>query len=269
MSYLPLEAHGDDSKFKSSDQEQADIAIQVILEFLNSFPAQMGTYVGEVYKLLSLISEKIKNVDTKYIALSTLPALINVAKLQQNINYLQLGKQIFSNLWEVFVSEQDPSYKAQYCCALQKTLEYSGPLFSKEELVSLLAKMEEELKKSEIRRQTILDNIDLEEEPNQEDVEQNIKLEHNIEDDFKIEIANLFGKIFESHKQVSLDLFYSLYKDHIIPCSNNPTSINLEYSVFLIDDSIEHLGTFLPADVLNSLYQILAKNFFFDFMEIK
>lgn len=62
-------------------------------------------------------------------------------------------------------------------------------------MAALITKMEEEIKKSEERRQRIMENIDVEEEC-PEVIEQNVKLEHNIEDDLKIEIANMFGKLF-------------------------------------------------------------------------
>lgn len=68
-------------------------------------------------------------------------------------------------------------------------------MFSQDELQTLVVKMEEEIRKSEERRQTIMENIDVEEEC-KEIIEDNVKMEHNIEDDLKIEIANMFGKLF-------------------------------------------------------------------------
>ena len=71
-------------------------------------------------------------------------------------------------------------------------------MFTQEELSTLITKMEEEIKKSEERRQRIMENIDVEEE-SKDVVEQNIQMEHTIEDDLKIEIANMFGKLFQAH----------------------------------------------------------------------
>lgn len=128
-------------------------------------------------------------------------------------------------------------------------MENAGPIFNQQEMMGLLIKMEEELAKSEERRVRILENIDDEEEK-QEDIEENVKMEHNIEDDLKIEIANMFGKILQAHKQDALPFFTKIYQTHIIPCIQNPTKINLEYALYLIDDSIEYIGQFLPEDVL-------------------
>jgi hypothetical protein len=44
-----------------------------------------------------------------------------------------------------------------------------------------------------------MEDID-EEEETRENIDFNIKCEHTLEDDFKLEIANLFGKVFLSHK---------------------------------------------------------------------
>lgn len=45
MSYLPLEQMGENSKFRSSDHEEADMSIQVINVFLAEYPLQMGPFV--------------------------------------------------------------------------------------------------------------------------------------------------------------------------------------------------------------------------------
>lgn len=78
---------------------------------------------------------------------------------------------------------------------MQQILENGGAMFTSEELQALVVKMEEEIRKSEERRQTIMENIDVEEEC-EENIKDNVKMEHNIEDDLKIEIANMFGKLF-------------------------------------------------------------------------
>lgn len=42
MTYHPLANMGENSKFRSSDHEEADMAIQVINVFLSEYPNQMG-----------------------------------------------------------------------------------------------------------------------------------------------------------------------------------------------------------------------------------
>lgn len=46
MASLPLESMGENSKFRSSDHEEADVAIQVISIFLHEYSVQMADYLG-------------------------------------------------------------------------------------------------------------------------------------------------------------------------------------------------------------------------------
>lgn len=48
MASLPLESMGENSKFRSSDHEEADVAIQVISIFLHEYSAQMADYLGDI-----------------------------------------------------------------------------------------------------------------------------------------------------------------------------------------------------------------------------
>ena len=57
-----------------------------------------------------------------------------------------------------------------------------------------------------------------------------------------------------------MKIFNHIYQNHIIPCIQNPTKINMEYALYLIDDSLEYLGQYLPVDVQNNFAQILIQN---------
>lgn len=82
-------------------------------------------------------------------------------------------------------------------------------------------------------------------------------MENQYEDEFKLEVANLFGKMFQSHKQKSIPLFEYLYVNHVQPCLSNPTDVNIEYAVFLIVDAVDYLGEFLPQQTLVQFNKIL------------
>lgn len=90
-----------------------------------------------------------------------------------------------------------------------------GEIFTQDELKSFVLKVEQELQKSEQRRKDFLLNIDEEEEIEAEAVENQKKMENQYEDEFKLEVANLFGKMFQSHKQKSIPLFEYLYVNHV------------------------------------------------------
>ena len=88
-------------------------------------------------------------------------------------------------------------------------------------------------------------DIDDEEEADPDMIEERKKMGEENEDQFKLEIANLFGKVFQSHKEKSMGLFEYLYKNHIIPSLSSGALINIEYGLFLVVDAIEHIGQFL------------------------
>lgn len=47
-----------------------------------------------------------------------------------------------------------------------------------------------------------------------------------------------------------MEMFEKIYTNHVLPCFNNPTKVNLEYALYLIDDSLEHLGEFFNETLL-------------------
>lgn len=257
MSSAPLLAKGQTTR--THETEEADIAIQVINLYMESYPTVMRNYIEKIYELILLINKSKVNPDTRLCAVGCLPALIKVAKTDVNNDCSGISKNIFSKLWEIFINESDPIYKSEFCYSLQKVIKRSGPMFTEQELSGFVQKCEEELKQSEIRRTEILDCIDTDEET-KENIDFNIKCENNLEDEFKLEIANLLGKLFESHKQISLGIFNHLYTNHIIPClQGEPTSVNIQYGIFLIDDALEHIGTLIKGEALENFYNILIK----------
>ncbi len=141
-------------------------------------------------------------------------------------------------------------------------------MFNDQELSAFVNKCEEELAKSEVRRSNALDILDVEEET-QDVINLNMKCEEGMENDFKLEIANLFGKIFMSHKEKSMKVFQHLYENHIKPCfTGEPKQINIEYGIFLIDDSIDHLKNLIPIEVMKHFYEILMKYTYYDSLDI-
>lgn len=83
---------GENSKFRSSDHEEADVAIQVISIFLNEYPNQMAYYLENVQKIVYMMNEKIKNKDIQSVALGLLPVLVKVSKLKEGFDSISFGK---------------------------------------------------------------------------------------------------------------------------------------------------------------------------------
>lgn len=99
---------------------------------------------------------------------------------------------------------------------MQEALANGGEIFAKEEIDAFVIKVEHELQNSEQRRKDFILNIDEEEEEQQtEAIQEQKELQNESEDQFKLEVANLFGKMFQSHKEKALPLFEHLLVNHI------------------------------------------------------
>ena len=250
----PLKTQQDE---RTSESEDTDLSIQLIELFMNCFPNKLSNYIKELYELMLLVNKKVINSETRLSAVNCLPKLIKVAKLNSNCDFLNLAKSILAKVWEIFVNEEDSSYKSSYCLNIQEIIENSGILLNEQELFNFIKQCEEELRKVEKRRKEILDSIDFDEEK-PEIANFNIKFENTLEDECKLEIANIFGKIFKVYKENSLSSFNYLYQNHIIPSlENNKQLINISYALFLIDDAIEFIGDKIDPTTLQDFYKIL------------
>lgn len=243
-------------KSKTYDTEESEVSIKLINLLMKYYPEHLISFIEPIYEIIVFINKCNVNKDTKSIAVNCLPGLIKVAKYDKSKNITILGKNIFAELWKMFVEEEDSIYKGEYCFILQKIIDSSGAIFEKNELIGFFKKCEEELKKSDKRRMEILDSFDLEEET-KENLTLNLKCENQFEDEFKLEIANLFGKIFKTHKENSLEFFNVIYENHIIASlQNDKNSINIQYGLYLSCDSVEYLGTFLNENLIKKFYDI-------------
>ncbi len=79
------------------------------------YPDAMQNYLQPIYELILMVNEENLTPETKLAAIGCLPGLIKISKNIPNYNFKTLGKDIFAKLWEIFVNEENPSYKADYC----------------------------------------------------------------------------------------------------------------------------------------------------------
>jgi hypothetical protein len=87
-----------------------------------------------------------------------------------------------------------------------------------------------------------------------------VKQDKEFEEQFTCQIAEIFGAIFKTHKKKALQIAYKLYENYIVNAIQDsmPPKI-IKFGIFLIDDSIDHLGEFLDPALLEKFYQILLR----------
>lgn len=243
---------------RTSDSEETEIAVQTLSVFLDNLGTDLGPYLPDIYNVLYLIIENSANDETRVEAAKSLPPLIKIyKKTGQDIS--QFCLHVNQTLWALMDRESDPSTLAEFAFTIQKTLKNMGEVLSDAQLVEVYKKCLEHLQKSAARKQNLADNFDKDEE-NPQEVEDIIQGDNQLEDEFALEIANVIGVLFKTYKQRSLPIFGQVMTDLIIPASKDVRLKSKHFAMFLIDDAVEHIGEFIPKDVLSVFLDILASH---------
>lgn len=255
----PMKGANEAGIAKTTDYERAEIAVQMMNVFMESMGNGMGKFVEPIYHYAIKVCNSFLNDDIKLSAMGLLPSIVKIYRDNYPEHHLAFSKDVIGKMWAIIDIENDPVMISEELYNMQKVLKYAGKIFTQEELSQILAKCEEHIKKSENRKEEILDAYDTEEET-AEDLEMVVNADKDSEDDLKLEIANVFGILFKTHKADALHLFQHLYQNHMSLAFANEKHIkSIHYGIFLIDDSLEHLGEFMSAEVIVNFLQLLLK----------
>lgn len=255
----PMKGSNEGGTAKTTDYERAEIAVQMINVFLESMGSGLGKFVEPIYNYTMSVCNSYLNDDIKLSAMGLLPGIVKIYKANYPDHAAAFSKDVISKMWVIIDNENDPVIIAEELFNMQKVLKYAGKIFSQEELGQILVKCEEHMKKSENRKEEILDAYDTEEET-AEDLEMVVNADKDSEDDLKLEIANVFGILFRTHKVDALNLFQHIYQNHIsIAFANEKHLKSVHYGIFLVDDALEHLGEFLSQEVIINFMHLLLK----------
>ena len=258
MAEAPLISAGDNMLgVKSYEKEEAEIAVQMLDVFIECLGENLGPFLMQIFRMCTLLMDYSLSEDTKLIAADCLPSLVSICKKTNCEQYATFAKQVCKKLWLAMEQEHEPEILEDQARSLQRVIEEAGDIYSTEELQELYSMCIAHLKKSEVRKVQTQDVYD-EEEEDQKDIAFLVKEENNIEEQFTCQIAEIFGAIFKSHKQKALPIVELLYQNYILKAVNPkmPPKI-IKFGLFLIDDSIDHLGEFLSQELLHTFYGIL------------
>lgn len=256
-----------DNNVRTSDSEETEIAVQTLAVFLDNLGVDLAPYLPEVYNVLYLIIENSANDETRIEAAKSLPPLIKIyRKTGQEIS--QFCLHVNTTLWNLMDRENDPTTLAEFAFTIQKTLKNTGPVLSDDQILGVYKKCLDHLQRSAARKQNKEDNFDKEEE-NVDEIQNIIEGDNQLEDEFVLEVANIIGVLFKTYKQRVLPVFAQVMNELILPAAkdNNPKSKH--FAMFLIDDAVEHIGEFLPKDVLASFLDLLTAHALDSSLEIR
>lgn len=260
---------------RSYEKEEGEIAIQMLDVFIVYLEVHLTPYIKDIFNLIVHLMETSLDEETKLVAADCLPSLVRIAKASENveeiqtINYKDFSREVCKKLWISMEKEYEPEILEDQARSLQKVIEVAGDIYTAEELDGFYQICINHLQKSEIRKVQTPDVYD-EEEEDKNDIEFLINEEKEIEEQFTVQIAEIFGSIFKTHKKKALGIIQKLYDNYILKAINPkmPPKI-IKFGLFLIDDAIDHLGEFLPQPLLETFYKILLSFLNHEVLEVR
>ena len=260
---------------KSYEKEEGEIAIQMLDVFIVYLEVHLTPYIKDIFNLIVTLMENSLDEETKLVAADCLPSLVRIAKASENmegietINYKLFSREVCKKLWISMEKEHEPEILEDQARSLQKVIEVAGDIYTEEELEGFYQICINHLQKSEIRKVQSPDVYD-EEEEDKNDIAFLIKEEKEIEEQFTVQIAEIFGSIFKTHKKKALGIIQKLYDNYILKAIDPkmPPKI-IKFGIFLIDDAIDHLGEFLPQPLLETFYNILLNFLNHEVLEVR
>lgn len=256
-----------DSVARTSESEETDVAVQTINILIDEVGQFLLPYITQIFDSLSQIIEKTLNEEIKVDAIKCLPSILKLL-VKSKTPFEEFGRHLNTKLWNLMDKEYDCQTLCEYAFVEQKIIKNMGPVLSDNEINDIYLKCIEQLKRSWIRKTEVEDNFDKEEE-NKEEIDKIIENDNELEDEFSLEIANIIGVIFKVYKNRTLNIFNQVYQSLIIPSFGKGTTKATHFGLFLIDDSVEHLGQFMPREILKEFLEIVSRYTVDESLEIR
>lgn len=240
--------------------DECNNALAAIACFMEDCPGPMAPYIEQVYKVVMPLLDYLTNEEVRTTASECLPAMIQC--LKHNPQYVaklpEFAKDIITRLWTVMDDETEPEILIKQATAMQEIVEASGDIMSPAELDSMFQKCMEHLKRSDERKK--ITDAQIDEEEDEIEVLEVHEQDKDLENQLHCTIAEIFGKLFMTHKEKALPIFERLHTMFIsTSLEDSQTDMIKKFGLFLICDSVDHLGLLIGEARLESYYQYLRK----------
>lgn len=235
-------------------------ALNTIASFMEDCPAAMAPFIEDVYKIVTPLMAYETNEDVRTTAAECLPAMVICIKGNPQFasKLAELAKEFMSRLWQSMDEENHAEVLIKQATSMQEVIETAGDILSPEELDAMYNKCMEHLKKSDDRKKDTDEQIDDDED--EIEVLEVHEQEKDLEDQLHCTIAEIFGKLFLTHKQKALPIFERLHHMFIATSlQDSQKDMIKKFGLFLICDSVDHLGTLIGEARLSEYYQHLKK----------
>jgi hypothetical protein len=232
-------------------------SIQNIME--DCSPA-MAPYIETVYNVVVPLLDYLSNEEIRMSASEALPLMIKCLKTNENFAGLipKIAKDLITKLWNAMDEETEPEMLIKQATSMQELIEASGSILDPSELDLMFNKCVEHLQRSDERKKHADTLID--EDEDEAEVVEVHEQDKDLENQLHCTIAEIFGKIFMTHKEKSLKIFDMLHNMFIqTSLKDDQNDMIKKFGLFLICDSVDHLGTLVGEAKLEQYYQQLKK----------
>lgn len=240
--------------------DECNNALSAIGCFMEDCPASMAPYIEQVYKVVMPLLEYLTNEEVRTTAAECLPSMLQCLKhnAQFQDKLPAFAKDLITRLWAVMDDETEPEILIKQATAMQELIETGGDIMNGAELESLFTKCMDHLKRSDERKK--MTDSQMDEDEDEVEVLEVHEQDKDLEDQLHCTIAEIFGKIFMTHKEKALPIFEQLHNMFIATSlqDGQPDMIK-KFGLFLICDSVDHLGLLIGEARLESYYQYLRK----------
>mmetsp|Transcript_71880 Transcript_71880/g.83546 ORF Transcript_71880/g.83546 Transcript_71880/m.83546 type:complete len:1110 (+) Transcript_71880:60-3389(+) len=248
--------------FNTFEHEEADVAISMILSFVTELGKHYFSYVADTTALVLAALNYNQSNKIRKTASECLPALLICIKESDNPNKQQLlaeiGRSFIRALCVAMSSEYEAEVIGKMVEALKEIIDVVGRFMNEAEIGELSRHIFKILSESHLRKKET--EKEKETEDYDDEVKEAIDLEVDDEEDLHVEIAELFGKLFHTHKELTVPVAKILYNDVLKTVLGPDQSDKMhKFGLFIIDDMIEHLGIELIPNEWPSLQEVILK----------
>ena len=270
-------------ELKTSETEEFETFVEILNLFLSECPELYSTSQIEVLypiitKLLKYPNNDIKSEISKVFS----NCIIILVKTNIDKNIIDsTSKQYISNIVEQLMKETDYSLIVAYVDSIKEIIKSTKLFLNTNEINELSKKILEVFNKAEKGRESLVKQKDATEKEFEEekktgdnkiysDDEDDDKTQEEVIEDIKDQISEVesvltslsdfFGALFETHKELSLELVEKIIKEYL-PIYFKEDSSNFEKTLglLLVDDMAEFLQQGLLKNIWGDILNIMLK----------
>jgi len=230
------------NQFNTYEDDNCFVAINMIKLFLKRCKSALGKWVKEIYDVIVPLMNYLPNDSVRVTASKCLPYIILAMKGTANENDIpEFAKLAATEIWKAMETEPEVENLLLHCKAMQKLITNAGAFLDQAGLEAMYLKSVHHLEQSHNRKKMTDQHKDDEED--ELEVENVLEMEKEMEDEFCCQIAEILGKLFQTHKEKTLPIAAELDKKFVMNSLQPDQPPRLKkFGLFLICDIIDHLG---------------------------